>query len=391
MTKSLDKSITTQTGPTALSRLCFSVLISLAVIGPFMLQSVFAESSASFRGYFEGRYYFFPQVGDYDYDLQHRFRPELILYWADMISITAVVNVSKNFGLSDEIETDDFKQGFSLERLYVDYSRGQYDLRIGKQAINYGSAQIWNPVNFVDANTIIDFNVEKKGVNAIRLARTISDLSNIFFVLSYPVEDDERTLSFIGTNILVGNTEIKVFLGDNRVAEEFLYGLDLKGDFVVGFWFEGAYHQNEFQDEETEDYYSYVVGVDYSFPLFETLYLAVQFHEDSSGATAVEDYDFGAYITGERTFLGRRYFSFMGMLNFSENYSCGFNALYNHHDESILLNPIMSAIIRDDWTISVGATLFSGSEPGEFNPGEDYPLADILPDYLIYFFLKYNF
>lgn len=354
------------------------------------LKNVHSESTTSFRGYAEGRYYFFEEVLDYNYGFQHRLRPELILYWDD-ISITTVANVSKNFGLWEEQDSEGFNSGFSLERLYLDYTRGLYDLRLGKQAINFGSAQIWNPVNFIDANSPLDFNVEKKGIYAVRLRRMLNELSQIFLIVSYPDEDNNETLSLLGTNAIYGSMEFKMFIGDDRLEEEYLYGLDIKGDLVVGYWVEAAYHQKEHEEENNEDYYSYVLGLDYSFPIFETTYISLQYHEDSSGATDVEDYDFIGLASGERTFLGRRYFSIMCNVTFSEDYSCGLTSIINHHDRSILVNPVVTGIFRENWTITLGATMFTGSEPGEFNPVDDYLLAGNIPENLFYCMMKYNF
>ena len=57
-----------------------------------------------------------------------------------------------------------------IDRAYIDYTKDKFQLRIGRQRINWGQCFTWNPNDLFNAYSFFDFDyVEKPGSDAIRI------------------------------------------------------------------------------------------------------------------------------------------------------------------------------------------------------------------------------
>lgn len=71
-----------------------------------------------------------------------------------------------------------------VDRFYLQYTNEQWDLRIGRQRINWGLNTIWNPNDIFNAYNFLDFDYEERpGNDAFRIQRFLNDQSK--FELAY--------------------------------------------------------------------------------------------------------------------------------------------------------------------------------------------------------------
>ena len=245
------------------------------------------------RGYGRSRLSLFSPLQGADWNLIVTLRPELVVYVTDRLSATVTVSGQRLAGRSEDLLG---KQGsFRVDRAFVDTSLGRLDVRVGRQAINFGSALIWNPVDLVDTNTAFDFNVEKQGVDALRAAWSLSSTSSVLALMAFPdAGGQRRVISLARGETLVGSTNLSVLAVQDGRHDEAVLGLDAKGDLGVGWWLEGAAHWPSGRSAT----YDVVGGVDYSFAVMDQLYLAAQLRRDSSGGTSVADYDYLGLLNG---------------------------------------------------------------------------------------------
>lgn len=66
------------------------------------------------------------------------------------------------------------KQSFflntTIDRLWFDFNKGKFQVRIGRQRINWGQTLVWNPNDIFNAYSFFDFDyIERPGSDAIRL------------------------------------------------------------------------------------------------------------------------------------------------------------------------------------------------------------------------------
>lgn len=165
----------------------------------------------------------------------------------------------------------------SVERLYVDVYQPKFDLRVGRQALQWGSAILVNPTDPLPQVLLLNPGSQRAGVNAARISIPLGTKSNL---LQAVVSTDDTfthgraaaraTVDWLGTDFsLVG-----AYRGDNDSG---LVGVDVKGTLGVGFWLEGAWHL------QTNPYEELAVGVDYSFPVLETLVISAQYYRNGGG------------------------------------------------------------------------------------------------------------
>lgn len=73
----------------------------------------------------------------------------------------------------------------NVERLYVDIRKEKWDVRLGRQRVNWGIATTWNPNDLFNAYNFLDVDYEERpGSDAIKLKYLITDFSAIELVQS---------------------------------------------------------------------------------------------------------------------------------------------------------------------------------------------------------------
>jgi hypothetical protein len=255
------------------------------------------------------------QVEGTPWTTQERIRPTLKVYPSDRTALRITIEAQHTQGRQDEAELIEFLDeaimeqiGMDLERveeltgchvealprveeledivrverLFLDINRPSMDLRIGRQPIAWGSALGINPTDVFSEFLLSEPWRERSGVDAMRLtlARGEHQLVVVGGVddLVGGVQDSAmewktgfRATTHIGTTdlSLVGSTSRWRLENDRHFI-----GVDLKGDWEIGWWLEGGY------DGELR----VALGADYSFPLLQVLYVAAQLNYEGGGS-----------------------------------------------------------------------------------------------------------
>lgn len=297
----------------------------------------------------------------------------------------------------------------SVERFHVDWNLPAVDLSLGRQAVAWGSGLAFHPTDLYAEVVLTEPWRERRGVNALKatvpvgphtlhaLLTVDDDLSP--FASEAPALPGSAALkgtlnvagmdlSVVGASAFAPGTLAADGLSRADGAWDSFGGIDLRGTSGVGWWVEGGWHVND-------DAPDIVAGIDYSFPVLQNLYVAVEGRWDGTGA-APEDYDLpsrvgagldpaalgldcalvdamasqapAASTTGRaRTTLGRRYADAVIRLGVTENLSLSAVTLANLDDGSLMIVPSVSATLGARTTLNVGAQLPAGST-GELHP-----------------------
>lgn len=73
----------------------------------------------------------------------------------------------------------------NTERLYLDLKKKKWNMRLGRQRINWGMAINWNPNDIFNAYNFLDVDYEERpGSDGIRLTRSLTGMSNLEFVFT---------------------------------------------------------------------------------------------------------------------------------------------------------------------------------------------------------------
>ncbi len=98
------------------------------------------------------------------------------LFTGDMVKLgpSYAKSVSSDNGLIDMswniLNQPSYFFNTTIDRLWVDYNKGNFEARVGRQRINWGQTLVWNPNDIFNAYSYFDFDyVERPGSDAVRL------------------------------------------------------------------------------------------------------------------------------------------------------------------------------------------------------------------------------
>jgi hypothetical protein len=269
----------------------------------------------------------------------------------------------------------------SVERLFLDYYGEKVDLRVGRQALNWGSAQMLNPTDLFAEVLVAEPWRERQGVNAARMNWAWENGGQFTAVAAVNDTLDQGRFGIRPTwNVM--ETDISPVASMDTELDSFV-GLDLRGQKGVGWWVEGGAHL-----QEGEALPEVSVGLDYSLLVRQGLLFGLQYTYDGTGIADPLDYSLAARGTilvplpscdaAAETFsmpedveprftIGQHYGMAWTRLAWDENWTLQASALMNLQDRSTFVLPSLGWTPGDRLSLNLGAQLLLGE--GEFSPG----------------------
>ena len=161
---------------------------------------------------------------------------------------------------------------FEMERFFLDFYGERADLRLGRQAVFWGSGLLWNPTN--PFRQLLAFSPweNRSGVDAARVNWALPGAIDSTWILSLD-EAGELAKAVLRLQKQFVDLDVAVLgaLSTEENREASYVGFDFKGNLGITYWLEGAVHF------EPESYNELVVGLDYSFDVGDTWVLALQY------------------------------------------------------------------------------------------------------------------
>lgn len=293
------------------------------------------------------------------------------------------------------LRIDSASDWLSVERLYLDRYSKAVDLRIGRQALNWGSARFFNPTDPFPEVLLTEPWRPRRGVNAVRATIPIGEDHQLQLVGG---GNDTFTAERAAARVTAGvfGTDVSLSSAWRGEVDEGLVGLDVRGTLGVGYWLEGALHVRP--DQRWEEI---AIGVDYSFPVLQTLVLTAQYYrngreslplasglasgiepptcavpsgEGPSGEVAAEPADPDPFPPAVR---GRDYGLLSAALAVSRDVSVNAAVLHNIGDGTGYAFPTVSVAPTGFLQLSLAVQVPYGlSGPGEFRPDPDSLVLD---------------
>jgi hypothetical protein len=281
------------------------LLAGLLAVAPLAVSAQTAEGFAElrFHGHLgaEGR----------QWELVQRVRPEFEAELGERLVLSATVELGLHQGrtIQDEIQrtVEDSALGpvmdsmgctwpseenevlgisrtadyLSVERLYLDAYLPWADVRIGRQAVQWGSALMVNPTDPFPEVIMTEPWRPRSGVNALRVTIPVGESHQLKAVVGSNDTFDKLRLAGRGTWRL-GLWDLSVVGAWRQESEDGIAGLDLRGTWGVGWWLETALHVEG--AGEGDVYEELAAGVDYSFPVMEMLVVSAQYYRNGGGS-----------------------------------------------------------------------------------------------------------
>lgn len=254
------------------------------------------------------------------------------------------------------------------DRVYVQWNKNDWELKLGRQRINWGVNLAWNPNDWFNAYSFFDFDYEERpGSDALRISKYTGVASSIE-VAAKMAEDMDRFVGAAMWRINKWNYDM-----------QFLAGL-AQGDLALGTGWAGNLGKAGFKGEasyfipvtETAVNQSYdglflgAISVDYSFP--NTLYLNGSVLYNS---VAELNPSFGFSFVGARpgNFTVRnisnyRWSSFMqSSYQFTPLFSGGLSVIVYPGSNAFFVNPALTVSLKQNFDLDVVGQLFFDEDP----------------------------
>jgi hypothetical protein len=282
------------------------------------------------------------------------------------------------------LRIDGAEDYLSVDRLYFDAYSDLGDVRVGRQALNWGSAQFFNPTDPFPQVLLAEPWRPRRGVNALKVSVPFGERHDVIGVLA---ADDAFTTARAAGRIRFNWLETDwALVGAYRGGQNNgLVGVDIRGTLELGYWVEAAYIVGANPHEELS------VGLDYSFPILERAVLFAQYYRNGSGSTDPAAYARTASFTGftppicqgvslpfsqtgQRDpfapfTMGRDYLIAGAALTILEELTSTASLVQNLNDGTGLLVPSVTYTALDWLDLSLSAQIpFALSHGGEFKP-----------------------
>jgi hypothetical protein len=262
-----------------------------------------------------------------------------------------------------------------FDRLYADYSAGDWQVRIGRHRINWGKDLIWNPNDIFNAQSFLDVSYrEGPGTDALLARRYLGPMAHVEAAVAGARNADSITAAAAG-QINIGGFDLQMIAGWMR------HDIVAGGGFSGQVWGaavrgEGTLFMPDSMNDSPQD--AACLSIDYTFPrqvrfLISGLYNSSGRKSPANAFTTL----FNERITAKNLSPAR----YQALLQFAYpltpliNTEC--SALVNPYDGSTLLMPRIAFSISESAEAVFQAFLQAGSAGSQFNGTEHAVFGDL--------------
>ncbi|MCB9264396.1 MAG: hypothetical protein H6558_05145 [Lewinellaceae bacterium] len=243
-----------------------------------------------------------------------------------------------------------------IDRLYLEYFKGNWEVRLGRQRINWGISTVWNPNDIFNAFSFTDFDYEERpGSDALRVKYYTGFASSVELAVRMFDNFDEATIAGMW-KFNTGSYDIQVLGGYDRqnlvIGGGWAGNLDdagLKGELTYFLPLE----------KEKNDAFAATVGIDYSFS--NSLYINTGYLFNSVGSTTAGVSNLFEFELSARNLYPYRHAVFAQVsYPFTPLLNGGAAFIYSPVEvHALFANPTLTLSVAENWDLDfVGQVVF---------------------------------
>jgi hypothetical protein len=253
----------------------------------------------------------------------------------------------------------------TIDRAWLAYGNRKFDLRIGRQRINWGINTAWNPNDIFNAYNFIDFDYEERpGTDAVRFQYFGKNMRG-FEIAIAPRENWEDATSAAMYKFNAKEYDFQFIAGHART------------DVTAGFGFAGNVGMAGLKGElqwfgpfknftDTIHIISGAITADYAFT--NSLYINGSLLFNSNGIDDSDPARLASFFSGQaldaRNLMPTKYNGFVSLsYPITPLLNMSFAAIYGYGPNLLLLNPSFTYSIVENWDILLTAQLFFSDFP----------------------------
>lgn len=253
-----------------------------------------------------------------------------------------------------------------LDRAYIDYTKGNWQFRAGRQRINWGINLVWNPNDVFNTFSYFDFDYEERpGTDGIKIQYYSSVTSSAELIYKIGHNNDESAIAGM-YRFSEFNYDIQ-FLG-GWVGKDYVLGGGWSGD-IKGGGFRGEatwFKPRDNNDEENFETLVASISGDYTFKNSLYLHAAVLFNSHGTTGDAGGRGFFAPDISAKTLSFGKYQLFGQTTFPFTPLFSGDLSVMLNPCDGSSFIGPSLSYSLSNNWEIMANGQLFFGDKGTEY-------------------------
>ena len=254
-----------------------------------------------------------------------------------------------------------------LDRVWLNWASDKWDVRIGRQRINWGVNLVWNPNDLFNTYNFADFDYEERpGSDGVRITRYLKGLSSIEVGGKFSNNPDSTVVAGLYKFNKWGY-DIQVLSG--VYYEDLTLGLGWAGNLkTAGLKGEATYFHPRYHGIDTSGVLVTSITVDYSFK--EPIYVTGSMLYNSAGTP--DDVNFFQVYTLSSDLTAKNLmptkFSYFLQLSSTLNplLSANLAGIYGAGMDLLFLMPSLTYAINDAWDIMLLGQIVGADYSGNF-------------------------
>jgi len=247
-----------------------------------------------------------------------------------------------------------------LDRLYLEYINNNWEIRLGRQRVNWGISTVWNPNDIFNAFSFTDFDYEERpGSDALRVRYYTGFASSVELVVNAFDTWDEATIAGLWRfnkwqydfQLLAGYTEQYLSLGGGWAGN------------IKNAGFKGEFNYFSALENGLDDAFAATIALDYS--LSNSTYFNLGILYNDQGSTDAPISGLFSFELSARNLYPYRWAVF-GQVGypFTPLLNGGLAIIYSPvKAHPLFINPTLSYSISQNWDLDlVGQLVFNRDE-----------------------------
>jgi len=244
-----------------------------------------------------------------------------------------------------------------FDRLFLEYSSDKWEVRLGRQRINWGINTVWNPNDIFNTASFFDFDyVEQPGSDALRISRYIGLSDKLELAIS-PNKDFEKWTAALLWKTNIKNYDIQFLSG--WMEDELVLGTGWAGS-IKNLGFKGEISAFLHDKNDIDNTISATTGMDYSFK--KGLYSSFGILYNSNGKTKEPFQQAFSFQVSPKNLYPYRWATITQIsFPFNPLLSGSMAIIYSPVKANpLFLNPNLSYNVHDNWEVAfIGQLVFS--------------------------------
>jgi len=285
-------------------------------------------------------------------------------------------NVKNIFGYSEIISNDDGIADLSwnsinnkdilfnttIDRVLVNYTKGNWDITLGRQRVNWGMNLVWNPNDIFNTYNFLDFDYEERpGSDAIRVQYYLDDFTKIEIAAK---KGRSKADHIVAAMYKFNKWSYDIQLITGVYQKDWVFGAGWAGNLEnAGFKGEVSYFVAYENTDTSKNVLSTSLSVDYVFK--NGLYINGSVLYNST----TNDFSGGIenLIFSDITAKNLMPFEYSGFLQLAKEFSpillASMSTIYSPTNHSVIIIPSLDYSIAANWELNfTGQSFFEFEE-----------------------------